>query len=315
MKYSTLGKTGLTVSTIGFGCAPLGDEYGAIDDAAAIHTVHHAVARGINFFDTSPYYGRTLSETRLGQALKGKREQVVLATKGGRFDAPLETGFDFSYDSIIQMCEASLRRLQTDWIDVYQLHDIEFGRIEDVVEGVRALHDLKQQGKVRFIGVTGFPVDLLRHMVETHDLDVTLSYCHGNLLNQRMNDVLAPIVKTKRMGLINASITHMGILTHRGPQPWHPASEPIKAAGRAAAAWCAERGASLPQLAIQYALQNELVDTALLGTRTVGELESSIDLLDKPIDLDLLAGVQKIIAPVVNRSWPSGYPQYWESAE
>ncbi|MGB0388851.1 MAG: aldo/keto reductase [Ardenticatenaceae bacterium] len=313
MIYNTLGKTGLQVSKMGFGCAPLGNEYGDLDNREAVRSVHAAIDGGINFFDTSPYYGRTLSEIRLGEALKGKRDQVVLATKGGRFDAPLETGFDFSYESIMRMCEESLQRLQTDYLDVYQLHDIEFGKCEEVVnEGIRALHDLKQQGKVRFIGVTGFPVLLLCDMVETQRLDVTLSYAHANLMNQMMNQVLVPAVKAKGLGLINASITHLGILTHQGPQAWHPAPDVIKAAGRAAAKLCEERGTSLPELAIQFALANQYVDVTLLGTRTTAELHASLPLLNKPIDQELLAAVQKVIEPVKNMSWASGYQEYWE---
>ena len=307
MKINTLGKTGLQVSQIGFGCAPLGDIYGSITAAEGVRAIHHAIDAGINFFDTSTYYGETLSEIRLGEALKGKRDQVVLATKGGRFGMELETGFDFSYDSIIRMCEESLQRLQTDWFDVYQLHDIEFGKPEVVAEGVRALFDLKQQGKVRFIGVTGFPVELLRDMAAAHDFDVTLSYCHGNLMNQKMDEVLVPTVKAKGMGLINASVTHMGVLTPQGAQDWHPAPNEVKAAGRRAADYCAAHGASLPELAIQYALQNQNVDVTLLGTRTKAELESSLKLAKKPIDEAVLAEVQSIIDPVKNMSWASGY--------
>ncbi|MFK7805499.1 MAG: aldo/keto reductase [Anaerolineae bacterium] len=307
MKTNTLGKTGLQVSEIGFGCAPLGNGYGEVSTAEGIRAVHHAIDSGINFFDTSTYYGETLSEFRLGEALKGKRDQVVLATKGGRFGLELETGFDFSYDNIIEMCEASLKRLQTDWLDIYQLHDIEFGRPEVVAEGVRALFDLKQQGKVRFIGVTGFPVELLCDMAEAHDFDVTLSYAHGNLMNEKMDEILVPTVKAKQMGLINASITHLGILTHQGEQDWHPGPAEVKAAGRKAAELCATRGASLPELAIQFALQNEHVDVTLLGTRTTAELESSLGLTEKAIDQELLAEVQKIIEPVKNMSWESGY--------
>lgn len=82
MIYNSFGNTGLQISKMGFGCAPLGNEYGGLDETEAIRVVHDAIDAGINFFDTSPYYGRTLSETRLGNALKGKRDKVILATKG-----------------------------------------------------------------------------------------------------------------------------------------------------------------------------------------------------------------------------------------
>lgn len=307
MQYTTLGKTGLTVSKMGFGGVSLGNMYGGITDDQSTAVVHRAIDAGINFFDTSPYYGRTLSESRLGSALKGKRHEIILATKGGRFGEKLETGFDFSYNSIIRMCEESLQRLQTDYFDVYQLHDIEFGLPEVVAEGVRALFDLKKQGKVRFVGVTGYPLDLLVQMAQDYDFDVTLSYCHGNLLNDQMLTKLVPIVKEKQMGLINASVTHMGILTPQGEQDWHPAPADVKQAARQAAQFCAERGESLAELAIQYALSLSEVDVTLLGTRTVAELEGSLALFERVIDDEVLTAVQAILEPKHNQTWPSGY--------
>ena len=308
-----LGQTGLQVSRMGFGGAPLGNEYGDIGKDEAIRAVHVAIDNGINFFDTSPYYGRTLSETRLGEALKGKRHHVILATKGGRFDRPLATGFDFSYDGIIAMCEASLRRLQTDYLDVYQLHDIEFGDKEQVVqEAIPALQKLKTGGKVRFIGVTGYPLPLLRQMVETQSLDVILSYCHYNLMNTTLNDVLVPAVKARGVGLIHGSVTHMGLLTDQGPPPWHPAPAPVKEVATAAASYCRSQGVSLAHLAIQFALQNPHVDVMLLGTRTVAELEKSLRLLQTEPDSGLLTAVQRIIEPVANATWPSGRPEHFE---
>lgn len=310
MLYQPLGKTGLTVSKVGFGCAPLGNQYGDIDDQEAIRAVQTAVDSGITFFDTSAYYGRTLSETRLGKALAGRRQQIILATKGGRID---RDEFDFSYDGIIRMCEASLKRLQTEWIDVYQLHDIEFADKSQIVnEAIPALYKLKADGKVRFIGVTGFPLPLLREMAATQALDVTLSYSHYNLLNQTLNDVLAPAVKARGMGLINASVTNMGLLTDQGPQSWHPASAQVRAATAEAAAYCHRRGISIAHLAIQFALQNPVVDVTLLGTRTEAELRQSLSFLEQRPDTELVTAVLAILAPVANTTWPSGRPEHFE---
>lgn len=310
MIYRSLGKTGLETSMVGFGCAPLGNQYGDLDDKEAIRAVHVAIDEGINFFDTSPYYGRTLSETRLGKALVGKREQVILATKGGRIDV---ADFDFSYDGIIKMCEASLQRLQTDVLDVYQLHDIEFGDKEQVInEAIPAMRQLQAGGKVRFIGVTGFPLPLLREMVESQELDLTLSYSHYNLINRTLNDELAQAVKAKEMGLINASVTNMGLLTEQGPQPWHPAPAAAKALAAQAAAYCRERGVSLAQLAIQFAMQNPRVDVTLLGTRTEAELQQSLKLVGTIPDPDILAAVEVILRPIANLTWPSGRPEHYE---
>jgi L-galactose dehydrogenase len=310
MIYNQLGNTGLTVSRLGFGCAPLGNQYGDIQDSEAIRAVHAALDQGITFFDTSAYYGRTLSETRLGQALAGQRQNVILATKGGRID---RDEFDFSTEGILKMCADSLRRLQTDYLDIYQLHDIEFGDLNQVInEAIPALQQLKQEGKVRFIGVTGYPLPLLRQIIETHHLDVTLSYCHYNLLNTTLNDVLVPAVKAKKMGLINGSVTHMGILTDQGPPPWHPAPASVKQIGRDVAAFCHRQGKQVAHLAIQFALQNDEVDVTLLGTRTVSELNESVKLLGQPPDPALLASVLAMIEPVADISWSSGR---WESQE
>lgn len=304
MIYTQLGKTGLTVSRLGFGGAALGNQYGDLQDSEAIRAVHAALDQGITFFDTSAFYGRTLSETRLGQALVGQRPKVILASKGGRID---RDEFDFSTAGILNMCAASLRRLQTDYLDIYQLHDIEFGDPSQIInEAIPALQQLKQEGKVRFIGVTGYPLPLLRQIIETHPLDVTLSYCHYNVLNTTLNDELVPVVKAKEMGLINGSVTHMGILTDQGPPPWHPAPAAVKQVGREVADFCSRHGVPVAHLAIQFALQNDAVDVTLLGTRTVAELNESVRLLGQSPDPALLASVQALIEPVANISWPSG---------
>ncbi len=310
MIYTQLGKTGLTVSRLGFGGAALGNQYGAIQDSEAVRAVHAAIDQGITFFDTSAYYGRTLSETRLGQALAGQRQKVILASKGGRID---RDEFDFSTNGILDMCAASLRRLQTDYLDVYQLHDIEFGDPNQIInEAIPALQQLKQEGKVRFIGVTGYPLPLLREITEAHQLDVVLSYCHYNLLDTTLNEMLVPTVKARQMGLINASVTHMGILTDQGPPPWHPAPTSVKQISQDVAAICRRQGTPIAHLAIQFALQNEAVDVTLLGTRTVAELNESVQLLGQPPDPALLASVLAMIEPVANISWPSGR---WEPHE
>ncbi len=313
MHYRQLGKTGLQVSKLGFGCSPLGDVFGNLTDDNATKLVHAAIDAGITLFDTSPFYGDTLSEKRLGQALKGKRDEVVIATKGGRFGSTEASEFDFSYDNIMQMCDASLKRLQTDYLDIYQLHDIEFTTKEQLInEAIPALFKLKEEGKVRLIGVTGYPLPLLKDIIETVDLDLTLSYCHYNLLNQRLKDVLVPTVKAKQMGLINASVTHMGILAQQGPQAWHPAPKAVQEAGRKALLHCESKGENLARLAIQYAYQNEAIDVTLLGNRTLAELNSSLEAINTPINEQLLKGVQGILEPVLNMTWKSGLPEHFE---
>ena len=138
--YKQLGKTGLNVSIVGFGASGLGNEFGQIDPAAGQSAVHRAIERGVNYFDVSPYYGRTLAETRLGEALQGHRHKVILATKAGRYGKALPSGFDFSAQRIARSIDESLERLQTEVIDIFQLHDIEFGdRTQIIDESIPAM--------------------------------------------------------------------------------------------------------------------------------------------------------------------------------
>ena len=316
IELTTLPRTGSRVSRIGFGCAGIGNEYGGLtgDDATAV--VHHAIDKGITYFDTSTYYGRQLSETRLGRALAGHRDQIVLATKGGRFDAPLETGFDFSYDSIIEMCEASLRRLRTDFIDVYQLHDIEFGDKEEVFnEAMRALIDLKAAGKVLHIGVTGYPLPLLAEAVETFPLDTVLSYSRYNLMDRSMQQHLVPVAQRRGTAVINASILHMGLLSERGPQDWHPATARVKEVATRLREHCHDAGVSVSALATQFALANDDVSVTLLGSSKIATLDSSLAAAEAPMDLALLMEVEAVIGHEnLNLPWESGRPEHWEPA-
>ena len=137
MDYRRLGRTDLSLSAIGFGASTLGDVFGNIDPAEGIRAVHLAVDSGINFFDSSPYYGITLAETRLGEALAGRRDRVIVATKCGRYGVD---EFDFSAKRVTASIDESLRRLQTDYIDLFQAHDVEFGDVQQIIhETVPAL--------------------------------------------------------------------------------------------------------------------------------------------------------------------------------
>jgi L-galactose dehydrogenase len=132
MEYRALGKTGMEISIIGYGVSPLGNVFGETDEAEGIRAVHYAIDHGINYFDVAPMYGVTLAETRLGKALKGKRDKIFLATKCCRYDID---EFDFSAKRVLESIDESLQRLHTDYVDVYQIHDIEFGDKEQVREG------------------------------------------------------------------------------------------------------------------------------------------------------------------------------------
>ncbi len=272
--------------------------------------MHAAIDQGINYFDVSPYYGRTLAETRLGQALKGRRPAVILATKAGRYDVDPGTGFDFSAQRIFASVEESLKRLQTDYIDVYQVHDIEFGSKQQIIEEtLPAMFKLKEQGKARFIGITGYPLHLLKEVAGSTDIDMVLTYCHYNLLNTTAAKVLTPVTRERGIGLINASPLHMGVLTGQGAPPWHPAPEEVLRAGRRAAAWCRQQGGNIADLALQFAYSYEPAATTLVGMSKVEHVRRNIQMAGVKPDPDLFRGVLKIIKPVADMQWIVGRPE------
>jgi L-galactose dehydrogenase len=242
----------------------------------------------------------------LGKALQGGwRQKTILATKAGRIDKAV---FDFSAAHIVRSVEDSLRRLQTDYVDILQAHDIEFADDLDRVftETAEALVRLKQQGKCRFIGMTGYPLVVLRRALESCPLDVTISYCHFSLLDTTMLTELLPTAERLGVGVINASPLGMGLLTDAGPQPWHPGDEVIKGASRAAAALCRQRGVDLAELALAFVLREKRVPTTLVGMSRRDEVDRNLRALSAQVDEGLLADVAAVLAPARDRTWPSG---------
>jgi L-galactose dehydrogenase len=307
MEYRKLGQTDLNLSIVGFGTATLGNVFGDIDAGEATRAVHFAIDSGINFFDSSPYYGTTLSETRLGEALAGRRERVILATKCGRYGFD---DFDFSSKRVIASIDESLLRLHTDYIDLFQLHDVEFGDVQQIIhETLPALRQLQQQGKARYIGVTGYPPRLLRRIAEATPVDSILTYCHYNLLNTDMDGVLTAFARKRGIGLINASGLCMGLLTEHGPPDWHPAPQQVRDAGKKAAEFCRLHGADLPEVALRFCLDHPYVSSTLIGMATTSQVETGLKLLQSSTDKALLAQVEAILAPVFNYVWPSGRPE------
>jgi L-galactose dehydrogenase len=304
MKYRKLGKTDLSLSVVGFGGAALGGAYGIFDPGEGERAVHLAVDHGINFIDTSPYYGITVSETRLGAALAGRRDRVVLATKCGRYGL---ADFDFSAKRVLASMDESLRRLQTDYIDLFQVHDVEFGDAQQIIdETIPALRQLQQQGKARYIGITGYPPKLLRRIAEAAPVDSILTYCHYNLMNTDMDEVLTDFARERGIGLINAAGLHMGILTEQGPAEWHPAPQEVRDAGRKAAEYCRERGENISEMALRFCLAHPYVSSTLVGMANTQQVEAGVKLLHTSTDGELLRQVEAILAPVFNYVWPSG---------
>ncbi|MBA3700748.1 MAG: aldo/keto reductase [Planctomycetes bacterium] len=306
MPTRPLGNTGITVPILGFGAATLGGSYGPMALGEAERAVHAALAAGMNFFDTSPYYGRTESERALGHCLRGiDRNRYVLATKVGRYG---DNEFDFTAARVTASVDESLARLGTDHLDLLQCHDIEFWPLQRIVdETLPALQRLKQSGKVRAIGITGYPLKIFRTVLAQAKVDVILSYCHHTLLDQTLAQEV-PWLQQQGVGILNASPLSMGLLSSKGPPPWHPAPDGMRAACRAAVALCAEQGNDLGRLALQLALTLPGVASTFVGIGSVAELERNLAALDPLLDGELLDQVCTIIQPWHNHTWSSGLP-------
>src|SRR5262249_3298019 len=252
-----------------------GAVYGEVTEAAAITTVRRAFELGINVFDASPFYGLTRGETMLGLGLRGlPRDRYVLLTKCGRYDAD---HFDFSPARIRASVTESLRRLRTDHVDVFQLHDVEFGDLDRILhESLPVLHELRATGKVRFVGITGLPLRIFRRALELGvRLDTVLSYCHATLFDNTLVDLL-PALAGRGRGVINASPAAMGLLSKHGPRDWHPAPPEVREACAKAQAHCARRGADLAELAVQFACSIPGIATTLCGTAVPDEIAANV---------------------------------------
>lgn len=307
MDYRTLGKTGLKVSALSFGASSLGGVFKAVDEATAIRTVHTALDLGINFIDVSPFYGYTKAETVLGKALKGiPRDHYYLATKVGRYGDDV---FDFSSERTKVSVDESLRRMGVDYVDIIQSHDNEYGDLDQVVsDTIPALRQIREQGKARFVGVTGYPLKIFRTILSRAELDTILSYNHYSL-NDTTLGTLVPWLNEKHIGIINASPVSQGLLTNHELPAWHPAPPEVREACAAAAKYCRDQGSDIAKVAIQFSVSNPSIHTTLVGTADPANIEKDVRWIEEPIDNSLLANVQQILAPIKDVGWVLGRPE------
>lgn len=307
MEYRTLGKTGLKVSALSFGASSLGGVFKPVDESTAIRTVHTALDLGINFIDVSPFYGYTKAETVLGKALSGiPRDRYFLATKVGRYG---DAEFDFSAERSIASVDDSLRRLGVDYIDIIQSHDNEYGDLNQVVnETIPALRQVQQLGKARFVGVTGYPLQIFRAILGQTDVDTILSYNHYSLNDTTLSGLL-PWLKGKSTGIINASPVSQGLLTNHELPAWHPAPPEVRKACAEAAAFCRQQGTDIAKLAMQFSVSNPDIHTTLVGTADPANIEKDIRWIEEPMDRELLAQVEGLLLEIKDRGWILGRPE------
>jgi len=299
MKTRPLGQTGINLPILSFGASSLGQEFRSVALDDALKSVQVALDCGLNFIDTSPFYGRGMSEVLLGIALRGiPRDRYTLCTKLGRYDLQ---HFDFSARRVAESIDVSLHRLGTDHLDIVLCHDIEFVPMQQIVdETLPALRRAKQAGKVKAIGFSGYPQKIFKFICDQTDVDCVLSYNQYTLQNTRFADETIPYLKAKGIGVMNAGPFSARLLTNAPLPAWLKEPEDVKAAARAAAAHCAARGVDIAQLALQFCLQHPDITTTVSGSANPTNIRNWAKWAAEPIDPQLLAEVQAIFAPVKN---------------
>ncbi|MEI8106695.1 MAG: aldo/keto reductase [Verrucomicrobiota bacterium] len=299
MPTRQLGRTDLHLPILSFGASSLGAEFRQVTIDEALRSVHVALDCGLNFIDTSPFYGRGMSEVLLGIALKGvARDRYTLCSKLGRYDL---THFDFSARRVAESVDVSLHRLGTDHLDILLCHDIEFVPMQQIVdETIPALRQAQKSGKVRYLGFSGYPMKIFRFICEQIDVDCVLSYNQYTLQNTRFVDEVVPYLKEKGVGVMNAGPFSARLLTNAPLPVWLKEPELVKQAARAAAAHCASKGIDIAKLALQFAIAHPDITTTISGSANPLNIQNWAKWAEEPLDEELLREVEAIFAPVKN---------------
>jgi L-galactose dehydrogenase len=303
-RRTPLGRTGISLPALGFGCSPLGGVFGDVDEATAVEAVHAALAAGLDYFDTAPFYGLGRSEAVLGRALAGvPRERYVLGSKVGRWG---ETDFDFSPEAVEAGLRASLARLGVAHLDLVVVHDVEHGDLAAIAaDTLPWLRRARDSGLVRAIGASGLPLAALKALASEAELDFVLTYAHRTLADTTLDEAL-PWFAARGLGVINAAPLGMGLFTRQGPPAWHPAPDEVKAACARAVAHALARGVDPAGAALRFALAARGVASTLVGMATPAEVAANLAWAADARDAALEAELQAIVAPVAGLSWPSG---------
>jgi aryl-alcohol dehydrogenase-like predicted oxidoreductase len=318
MEYRALGRTGVQVSKLCLGTMMFG-AWGNADHDDSIRIIHRALDAGINFVDTADVYSAGESEEIVGKALRGRRDDVVLATKfwAAMGDDPNRRGVSRRW--IIAEVENSLRRLGTDWIDLYQMHRPDSGT--DIEETLGALTDLAEQGKVRYIGSSSFSAGQIveaqwaareRHLERFR----TEQPPYSVLVRGIELDVL-PTAQRHGMGILTYSPLAGGWLSGRwtaDAAPTSPARQRLTArfdmslaenqrkldAVEQLARVADDAGVSLIELAIAFVVNHPAVTSAIIGPRTMEQLDSQLPAADVTLDVSTLDRIDEIVRPGVN---------------
>lgn len=307
MDYSVLGRTGLKVSRLGFGATGIGDMYSKTLQDDANNAVAIALDAGINYFDASPSYGpEGLAETRLGIALEGHRQDVILATKCGRYDhgkvdaANFE--FDYSAARVRKEVENSLRRLRTDYLDIYQIHEVRMAPSLTMLieETLPEMEKLRQEGKVRYIGITDTYLDMLQYVAErSPSVDMILTFGRYNLIDTTLPGFFDKLRQEKNIGIVNSSVMYIGMLTMDIHTLAHHRAEDkhveLKAAVRKCIQLCQEKGYDLGALAMQFGTHCADADSTLVAMGRPSRINQNLRLYKEEFDHEFCAQLHEIL--------------------
>jgi D-threo-aldose 1-dehydrogenase len=303
-----LGRSGLRVSRLGLGTAPLGNLFTEVPGSDADATVDAALAAGITLLDTAPHYGLGLAERRLGRRLaRLPRERFVLSTKVGRLIRPLEAGqaadpegfvatpaakrvWDFSRDGVRRSLAESLDRLGLDRVDVALVHDPDEHEREAFEHALPALAELRDQGVVRAIGAGMNQAEMLTRFVRELDLDLVLMAGRYSLLDQRALAELLPSCAERGVAVVIGGVFNSGLLADPRPGAtfdYAPAPPGLVARAGRLQAVCARHGVPLRAAALAFPFGHPAVASVLVGARTAAEVQDAVAMLDRPVPADL----------------------------
>ncbi len=269
MIYNKLGNSTLEVSEIGFGCMSL-----AGNDTENAKILHHAIDLGINFFDTADLYDKGMNEISVGKALRSKRDKVILATKAGNQWRADGSGWDWNprKEYILSCADASLKRLQIECIDLYQLHG---GTIDDPIdETIEAFEQLKQQGKIRYYGISSIRPNVIREYIKRSSIvSVMMQY---SLLDRRPEESCLDLMKQNNIGVLTRGSIAQGLLVNKPPKEYLQYSKEEVAKAAEAVKRVSSEERTPTQTAIRYILNHPAVSSAVLGIRTIEQLDEIV---------------------------------------
>ena len=310
MRYTELGHTGMKISNLSYGASSLGSVFRETNEKESFEAVEAAIEGGINFIDVSPYYGHYKAETVLGKALRNiPREKYFLSTKVGRYGKDGVNTWDYSAHRVTDSVYESMERLDIDFIDLINVHDIEFqaalpGGLQKVVdETLPALFELRDKGVVGHVGITDLQLENLKWVVERCEgVESILNFCHYTLNDDAITDYL-DFFEQHGVGIVNASPLSMGLLSQRGVPAWHPAPKALVEACQKAAEYCNAKGYPIEKLAVQYSVSNPRIASTLFSSANPDNVRRNIQWANEEPDWDLVKEVKDIIGNQQRVTW------------